>query len=285
MYGVCLEVGGHIVDDAGWLTKENDGAHINIAELEAVVKGVNLALKWGVTEMEIMTDSATVYGWIGSVIQDRHRPRVSGIGEMLVKRRLGMVAELIEAYRITLTVTKVPSARNLADPLTRVPKKWLCMDKGEGDAVCAAVTTTSPMVPTKDQLRKLHEVHHLGVNRTLHLARKEFGGSVRRQRVSEVVGECQVCKSIDPAPVRWEEGTLSVPETWTRVASDITYYKGRLYLTVVDCGPGHFAVWRRLPNESAAAVAAQFNLFFLRARSALGGLVGQWCVFSQSGSG
>ena len=24
--GVCLEVGGHIVDDAGWLRKENDGA-------------------------------------------------------------------------------------------------------------------------------------------------------------------------------------------------------------------------------------------------------------------
>ena len=69
-----------------------------------------------------------------------------------------------------MTVTKVPSAHNLADPLTRVPKKWLCMDKGEGDAVCAVVTTTSPMVPTKDQLRKLHEVHHQGVNRTLHLA-------------------------------------------------------------------------------------------------------------------
>ena len=96
--GVCLEVGGHIVEDASWLRKENDGAHINVAELEAVVKGVNLALKWGVTEMEIMTDSATVYGWIGSVVQDRHCPRVSGIGEMLVKRWLGMVAELIEAY-------------------------------------------------------------------------------------------------------------------------------------------------------------------------------------------
>ena len=45
--GVSLEVGGQVVEDASWLRKKTDGAHINVAELEAVVKGVNLALKWG----------------------------------------------------------------------------------------------------------------------------------------------------------------------------------------------------------------------------------------------
>ena len=43
--GVALEVQGSIVEDAAWLRKSTDCAHINVAELDAVLKGVNLALK------------------------------------------------------------------------------------------------------------------------------------------------------------------------------------------------------------------------------------------------
>ena len=49
-----------MAEDAAWLRKKDDYDHINIAELEAVVRGVNLALKWGLREIEVVTDSATV---------------------------------------------------------------------------------------------------------------------------------------------------------------------------------------------------------------------------------
>ena len=35
--------------------------HINVAELEAALKGLNLAIRWGLKFIKIMTDSATVY--------------------------------------------------------------------------------------------------------------------------------------------------------------------------------------------------------------------------------
>ena len=41
-----------------------------MAELEAVLKGVNLALKWELARLTIKTDSATVNGWLKSVIDE-----------------------------------------------------------------------------------------------------------------------------------------------------------------------------------------------------------------------
>ena len=37
--GVCLEIDGDVVEDASWLRKCDDGAHINVAELDAVLRG------------------------------------------------------------------------------------------------------------------------------------------------------------------------------------------------------------------------------------------------------
>ncbi|CAM1330155.1 Uncharacterised protein r2_g3929 [Pycnogonum litorale] len=41
--GVIIQVDGHTIEDASWLRLE-DASHINMAELDAVIKGVNLAL-------------------------------------------------------------------------------------------------------------------------------------------------------------------------------------------------------------------------------------------------
>ena len=62
-YGVVLEVDRHIVKDASWLRKDRV-THINMAELDAVIKGVNLALTWRMRRLKIMTDSSTVRQWI-----------------------------------------------------------------------------------------------------------------------------------------------------------------------------------------------------------------------------
>ena len=55
--------------------------HINIAELDAVLKGVNLALKWGLKDISVMTDSATVLSWLCSVPQGDFRAKVSRMSE------------------------------------------------------------------------------------------------------------------------------------------------------------------------------------------------------------
>ena len=92
---MVLEIGGIIVEDAAWLRKPLDVGHINVAELDAVLKGVNLALKWGFKDISIMTDSATVLSWLCSVLQGDFRAKVSGMSGMLVKRRLSIVKELV----------------------------------------------------------------------------------------------------------------------------------------------------------------------------------------------
>ena len=66
-------MGGAIVEDA-WLRKEDDFAHIQCRRIiDAVLKGINLAIKWNLQIVEIMTDSATVCGWTKSAITDDHK--------------------------------------------------------------------------------------------------------------------------------------------------------------------------------------------------------------------
>lgn len=47
-----------------------------------------------------------------------------------------------------------------------------------------------------------------------------------RASVSSVIAKCQTCQSIDPAPVQWVKGSLSVGEAWQRVGMDLTHYCG-----------------------------------------------------------
>jgi len=54
-------------------------------------------------------------------------------------------------------------------------------------------------------------------------------------------------------------GSLSVEGNWQRVAIDVTYYNRRLFLSMVDCGPSRFAVWRRLQSESAEKIVVQLH--------------------------
>ena len=119
---VVLKMDGVVVEDAAWLRKKEDNTYINVPELEAVVKGVNLALKWNIRRLQIMTDSTTVFGWLKCIIQNRKRVKTKGVAEMLLKRRLGVIKQLSVEYGTEITVEWVPSSKNKADILTRVRK-------------------------------------------------------------------------------------------------------------------------------------------------------------------
>ena len=54
--GVAVEVGRCVVEDASWLCKD-DSCHINMAELDAAIKGLNLVMAWRMQRVELLTDS------------------------------------------------------------------------------------------------------------------------------------------------------------------------------------------------------------------------------------
>ena len=255
--GVVVQVNGSTIEDGSWLRK-GDGHHINVAELESVIKGLNLGVKWKFKRVKVYTDSATVYGWVKSVLGDGRRPKVSGLGEMLIRRRLSMISELIEVYGLQIDLRLVRSEQNLADMLTRVPKKWMALISSS----CVAGGAVEG-VSSIDRIRDLHDAHHLGVDRTLYSARKVLGSGVSGNDVKRVVAECPVCRQVDPAPARWEKGEVDVAETWYRLSADITHVNGVPYLTVIDCGPSRFAIWRKVRNETADSVALELRKIFL----------------------
>ena len=58
---MSLVYDGAVVEDACWLRPAKDSQHINLAELDAIIKGVNLVIFWKTTSLHLFTDSACVH--------------------------------------------------------------------------------------------------------------------------------------------------------------------------------------------------------------------------------
>ena len=80
-------------------------------------------------------------------------------------------------------------------------------------------------------------MHHFGKERTLYLVRK-VNPNITMEAVKEVMEQCRECQSIEPAPSRHKKEELHVLENWKQLASDITYYRHELYLSMIYCRPG-----------------------------------------------
>lgn len=281
--GVILETpAGDAIEDACWLRRD-ETAHINMAELDAAVRGVNLAIVWGMRCVELRTDSSTVHRWIGDALSGRARLRTKAHGEMIIRRRIDMVKQLVDEFGIELTVVLVPSAHNRADRLTRVPAEWVRSDSCASEPVVAAAAVDLESGEQQDSgddvtgdvdsagdgghLSAITDVHaragHPGIRRTLYFARRDVSPAVTRDQVRRVVTTCDVCRAVDPAPVKWRHGSLSVPETWRRLAIDITHYQGQTFLSIIDCGPSRFCMWRPLRRSDSSSVTAQLEQVFL----------------------
>lgn len=256
--GVVLEIEGEVVEDASWMRSEGDVGHINVSELEAVLKGINLAIKWGLKEVEILTDSRTVENWLKLTITKRSRIRTKGSAEMLIKRRLGIFSELIKEFGLNVDVNYVQSERNKADVLTRVKRAWL---KDEVKQHTDKQKKEDEYKEIATRIKEVHEKNHFGVERTLFLARKSIYG-VERSMVERCVKNCVRCQSIDPAPIRHEGGALEVLKNWRRLAMDVTHVMGKPYLSIVDCGPSRYAIWKELNRENAESISKELEELF-----------------------
>jgi len=228
--GCAIQVGDSIVEDGSWLRKLNDSAHINVAELDSVLKGINMAVKWNFKKMKIVTDSKVVFGWLNLVKSRSYRVKVTGLSEL----------------DVDWSCEWVTSQTNKADELTRVPKRWL-------ETTCA-IRQQNDSNDVAQMIRQIHDKNHFGVDKTLYFANKaEIVTS--REAVKQVIKGCQRCNSIDPAPRRLKVGKLSVDENWKKLAIDHTHVKNNVYLTVIDCGPSRFAIWRKVRSQSAEETA------------------------------
>ena len=257
--GVVVEVDGNVIEDATWLRAE-DAFHINMAELDAMIKGVNMALEWQMEILHLRTDSLTVFHWISDALSGKARLRTKASSEMLIRRRVGTFKALLDEYGLTVDVKFVRSENNRADVLTRVPQRWLGrLNERQDRPMCGAVIDTL----SAERIMQIHEdTGHHGIRRTLYFSRRVCP-AVCRKDVQQVVRACQVCQSIDPAPVKWAKGELNVEEVWSRVGMDVTHVNGRHYLTLIDCGPARFAVWRRLRRQDTASIIEQLEMVFL----------------------
>ncbi|KFD45290.1 hypothetical protein M513_13833, partial [Trichuris suis] len=219
-----------------------------MAELDAVIKGLNLGLSWQMKDIELMTDSLTVHRWLNDSLSGRTRLKTKAASEMLIRRRMATILALVEEHNLNLGVTLVRFAENRADALTRNAQKSL-----------HAFAIASPT----DQL--IAEIHctsgHPGVKRTLYFAKRR-DPTVSKKCVSRVVSNCHLCRSIDPAPVKWRHGNLGVERIWQRVSIDVTQFRGKAYLTLINCGPSRFAIWRPLKYHTSVDIYEQLESIF-----------------------
>ena len=73
-----------------------------MAELDAIIKGLTLAVSWDLKELVLITDSQTVFGWLIALLNYTQRVKVSGLHEVVVKRRLQIISYTIQE-RLILT--------------------------------------------------------------------------------------------------------------------------------------------------------------------------------------
>ena len=121
--GVLLEKNGAAIEDACWLRPTNDAG--NLAELDAVMKGINLALQWKVRKLRIHTDSLCVYHWISDTLAGKARVRTKATSEMLIRRRLETIRKLVTEYTVSKSAVRaVVKECQTCQSIDPAPAKW-----------------------------------------------------------------------------------------------------------------------------------------------------------------
>ena len=94
--------------------------------------------------------------------------------ELLIRRCVEVVKQLVEELSLMVSVTLVRSSENRADALTRVPREWL------RDNFAAAAVAPAGDIPLRAAISDVRErADHPGVRRTLYFARSNIARDVR----------------------------------------------------------------------------------------------------------
>ena len=113
--GVALAVDEFIIEDVCWLRPENDSRHINLAELDATLKGINLAFQWQARVPHIIMDSVCMHRWITDALSRKAQLTTKASREMLIQRQLTNLVKTIREYDLTVDVAdRLTSATHLS---------------------------------------------------------------------------------------------------------------------------------------------------------------------------
>ena len=77
---VVLKANRLVVESVSWLCPANNVQHINLA----VLKGVNLVLKWQAKVLHTWTDSVCIYQWTLDALKGKARLTAKAASEMLL---------------------------------------------------------------------------------------------------------------------------------------------------------------------------------------------------------
>ena len=92
--GVVIENSRSIAEDASWLRLMHKNRHIYLAELNAILRGINLELQWKARVIHLQKDSACVHSWISDTLTKKMQVHTKAASEMLIRYWLATLQEL-----------------------------------------------------------------------------------------------------------------------------------------------------------------------------------------------
>ena len=86
--GMVVESNGVAAENVTWPRSVHEDKHINLAEFDAVLRGINLVLHWKAKVIHLQTDSACVHHWVADPLSRQMRVHTKAATEMLIRYRL-----------------------------------------------------------------------------------------------------------------------------------------------------------------------------------------------------
>ncbi|KAF4722770.1 hypothetical protein FOZ63_025105 [Perkinsus olseni] len=291
-YGTVLCIGGVTVEDATHLRRVGDRRHINLAELDALVRGLQLvdkyirALRWtSRLPLTICCDNRSAVSWVTRHLA-KHWRSVAGLHSTLVENRLRTLRDITQALRLDITVEYVESGRNLADPLSRIPS--YCHPRNFAVPAAASALLVPPpadrtrdadgrvVLTTADALRPLADAlhDHEGSQSLYGRLRELVSFPNLREYCRSFVRDCPACRLGKVTVSAAVEAGLHRPtptpravEPWQGVHMDIVgpYKDHDLFITtLVDNFSGYLLVRVSRSTPTAQVAASLFRDVFER---------------------
>ena len=114
---------------------------------------------------------------------------------------------------------------------------------------------------SQQQIKDIHvQSGHPGIKRMLHVMRR-INPAAAKAEIKQVY---EMCQSIDLAPARQWKEQLEASDAWQWVGMDIAHYGGNYFLTLIDCGPTCFTIWRPLACQDLASILWQLSFAFYK---------------------
>lgn len=201
---IRMVVDGHESGDLEDFCQLSSEYHINVLELDGVIYGLQRLEQYASpgAVVVVLSDSKSCVAWVNCAITDGII-RTKSLHKSLIKTRVKILKEMINANRWDFSVSWIQGAHNPADALTRVPKPmleyWRSLkklgdydDEEEETLLMGAITTEDAR--WDKLIRSYHEDHlHPGKTAMLTGLRPRQIPEIT-ERVKRILGACTLCQ-------------------------------------------------------------------------------------------